>query len=96
MVQFFCLAVELGWKTMAGCLRFQGVSPSGMSPLIIIREAMRSRLVEDGDAWSSAVQLRNMMAHTYDPDAFHELITDAAIKYVPMFDRLQSRLEMLS
>ena len=96
LVQFFCLSVELGWKTMASYLRSQGVKLSTMAPLVIIREAMRSRLVDDGDAWSGAVELRNTMAHTYDPDAFHALIADAAQRYLPMLESLRERMETLS
>ena len=96
LVHFFELSVELGWKTMAAYLRANGTSLPNVSPLIVIREAMRAKIILDGDIWSDAVERRNQMSHTYDPDAFRALIDDAANRFLPVLERLRYDLTMMA
>lgn len=92
LVQFFELAVELGWKTMAAYLRHRKVTMRGGFPLDVIREAMRYGLIQNGDLWADAVDKRNVMSHTYDLAAFRALVDDAADRFLPGFTALRATL----
>ena len=96
LVQFFELAVELGWKTMALWMRTEGVELRNLSPLNVIREAAKIKLIDAADVWSLAVERRNIMAHTYDPDAFRALISDAVDRFLPQLEQLRAKLERIA
>ena len=91
LVQFFEMSIELGWKTLALALRHGGVVMSHVSPVAVLREAARAGLIDDPDLWMTAVERRNMMSHTYDPEAFRALVADAAT-YLPMMTELRHKL----
>ena len=92
LIQFFEVSVELGWKTLALALRESGVLLLNLSPVTVLREAARVGLIDDPDRWMAAVERRNMMSHTYDPDAFRELVADAAAMFLPMMMQLRTTL----
>ncbi len=92
VVQFFEVSIELGWKTLALLMRHQGMLLPVMSPLPIFREAARIGLIGDPDRWAAAVERRNVMSHTYDPDTFRLLIADIGTSFLPMMIELRRTL----
>lgn len=93
LVQFFELSVELGWKTLGLWLQAEGVDVTNASPLPILREAAKLGMIEDTDAWSVAIERRNRISHTYDPDEFRVLVEDAGERFLPSLQRARRRLE---
>lgn len=96
LVQFFEMSVELAWKTVGLWLRSQGAGKSIGSPLPIIREAATFGLIDETDLWSAAIERRNRMSHTYDPDAFRVLIEDAGERFLPQLRALHDKLSALA
>ena len=92
LVQFFEMTVEAGWKALGAFMDAEGVRLSNSSPLPVIREAAKLGLIDNADIWSVAVERRNRMSHTYDPDAFRVLIEDAGERFLPALRTLHQKL----
>lgn len=94
LVKFFDMSIEFGWKTLALWLRAAGAEVRVPTPLNVIREAARLKIIEDGDLWSRAVERRNVLAHTYDPEAFGDLVADIGEVYLPHLIKARDTLEV--
>lgn len=93
LVQFFEIAVELGWKTLGDLLRSQ-LANVPMSPLPVIRAAFAADLIDNADLWMDAIERRNIMSHAYDASAFDQLVADAGERFIPVLDALAERLAL--
>jgi len=58
----FCF--ELAWKMLRARLLRDGIEAG--SPRQVIREAISSHLLDDGNRWSEMLLIRNQTSHTYD------------------------------
>ncbi len=96
LVQFFQLSLQYGLQTLGMWLRANGTTLQTFAPLPIIREAAKVGLISDADVWSSAVERRNRMAHTYDPDGFRILVDDAGARFLPHLQALRAKLDGLA
>jgi len=64
IIQYFEMTFELAWKSLKDYLFEQGFDPK--TPRQTIQQAFRSEIIEDGHVWIDALEMRNMIAHTYD------------------------------
>ena len=78
VVQRFEYVFELAWKVMKAYLEEQGFEVK--SPKNTIRVAFQVGLIDDGDIWMKALQIRNLTSHTYN-----EEILDEAISFIWFF-----------
>ncbi len=78
VVQRFEYVFELAWKVMKAYLEEQGFEVK--SPKNTMRVAFQVGLIDDGDIWMKALQIRNLTSHTYN-----EEILDEAISFIWFF-----------
>jgi nucleotidyltransferase substrate binding protein (TIGR01987 family) len=63
-IQRFEFCFELAWKLMRAVLKHSGIDAD--SPRSAVKEAFRSNLIKDGDAWIDMLEDRNKTSHLYD------------------------------
>ncbi len=63
-IQRFEFTFELAWKLMKAILSYKGIASD--SPRSAIKEAFRTNLLSDGDAWIDMLEDRNKTSHLYD------------------------------
>ena len=64
IIQSFEFTFELAWKTIKDYLESQSVM--ARFPREVIKEAVQTDIIEDGDLWLEMLEKRNQLAHTYD------------------------------
>ena len=92
VIQRFEYTFELSWKLLKDKMDHDGVKLLSGTPREVIRQAFRSELIEDGDAWMAMLTDRNRMSHTYDFEKFEEVISDIRSRYLAILDDLYQRL----
>ena len=65
LVQAFEIVIELAWKTLKDYLEAQGYSDV-QNGKRAFRQAFQDGLIDDGELWLKALDLRNITSHTYD------------------------------
>jgi len=92
MIQRFEYCMELAWKTIKDYLESQNVIFKQITPHSIIKEAIISKLIDDGEIWMQALDARNKMSHTYDFKKFEVVIDQINKKYLHCFGNLYETL----
>ncbi len=92
VIQRFEYSIELAWKTMKDYLESQNVVFEQITPRAVIKEAIASRLIHQGDIWMQALDDRNKMSHTYDLKQFESVITDIEQQYLACLKNLYETL----
>jgi len=92
LVQRFEFTWELAWKTLADLLSAEGASPDIVTPRSVLRAALEARLILDGQTWMDAVEVRNALAHTYDPRRAEEAVQAIRTLFHPAFEALHGDL----
>ncbi len=77
LIQAFEIIIELSWKTLKDYLEVQGYSEV-QNGKRAIRQAFQDGIIEDGELWLKALDIRNITSHTYDMQILSE-ITDFII-----------------
>jgi len=91
LIQCFEYTFELGWKTMKDYLEEEGLSVR--SPRETIKTAFQIQLMIDGHTWIEALNMRNLMAHTYDEQKANEAETLIRTKYYTIIKELCLKME---
>ena len=91
LIQAFEYTFELAWKTMKDYLEEEGLSVR--SPRETIKTAFQTRLIIDGHTWIEALDMRNLMAHTYDEQKAGEAEKLIRTKYYTILKELCLKLE---
>lgn len=63
-IQRFEFTFELAWKCTMKLLAFHGIQ--ARSPRMVIKEAYKLGIIDDGDGWLVMLEDRNKTAHLYD------------------------------
>jgi nucleotidyltransferase substrate binding protein (TIGR01987 family) len=74
IIKRFEFTFELAWKTMKDYLEYNGVTLYPVTPRVVIKEAFKSRVIEDGQVWIDMLENRSIMFHTYNPENFEKAI----------------------
>jgi nucleotidyltransferase substrate binding protein (TIGR01987 family) len=82
-VQRFEVALELAWKTLKDYLEAQGAVITPLTPRNVIKEAFGAKIVEDGQAWITMLDHRNLLSHTYDSSTFEKAVNAIRDSYYP-------------
>jgi nucleotidyltransferase substrate binding protein (TIGR01987 family) len=91
LIQRFEYTFELCWKTMKDYLEAGGLDVR--LPRDVLKEAYRTGLVSDGEAWLEMLENRNLLAHTYDDERFAEALGRVRGRFFPAMRELVGRLE---
>jgi len=63
-IQRFEFTFELAWKLARAALAHDGIDAD--TPRLVIKEAYRAKLIQDGEAWIDMLEDRNRSSHIYD------------------------------
>lgn len=93
-IQRFEVCVELAWKTLKDYMEFKNFVFAQITPNAIIKEAFSAKIIDEGEAWMSALDDRNKMSHTYDFREFEKVLQQIQKKYLECFSSLYETLSM--
>lgn len=94
LIQSFEFTHELAWKTVKDFLENRGVQNLYGSK-DVTREAFKTNLIENGEAWMAMIQSRNLTSHTYDEATAAQIATAIRGSYFTQFEALRSKLAEL-
>ncbi|MEA3488910.1 MAG: nucleotidyltransferase substrate binding protein [Candidatus Omnitrophota bacterium] len=63
-IQRFEFTFELAWKLTKAILEHNGIEVD--TPRLVVKEAFRSEMIEDGQGWIDMLEDRNKTPHIYD------------------------------
>lgn len=93
-VQRFEYTVELGWNVMKDLLEHEGAALLRKTPVVAIRTAFESDLIQDGGVWMEALHDRNRMSHVYDFDDFREVLEAIRERYLEAMEAFAESLAL--
>ena len=88
MIQRFEFCLELAWRTINDFLSYQGIKISIVTPRVIIKEAVASKLIKNGELWMNAIDDRNLTNHTYSFAEFKKILIKINKDYILCFEEL--------
>jgi nucleotidyltransferase substrate binding protein (TIGR01987 family) len=94
LIQAFEFTHELAWNTLKDFLESRGVQNLYGSK-DATREAFKTGLIENGDAWMDMVMSRNLTSHTYDEATAAKIASAIRNTYFAAFEALQVKLDEL-
>ena len=94
LIQAFEYTHELAWNTLKDFFENRGVRNLYGSK-DATREAFRSGLIENGEAWMDMINSRNLSTHTYDETTASKIASAILDSYFFEFDALCIRLKHL-
>ncbi|NLA40871.1 MAG: nucleotidyltransferase [Smithella sp.] len=92
IIQAFEFTHELAWNVLKDFLEEQGARGLYGSK-DSSREAFKRGLIEDGDAWMSMIQSRNLTSHTYNRNIAQKIVQAILENYYTEFGRLLAELK---
>ncbi|MDD3249961.1 MAG: nucleotidyltransferase substrate binding protein [Smithellaceae bacterium] len=92
IIQAFEFTHELAWNVLKDFLEEQGARGLYGSK-DSSREAFKQGLIEDGDAWMSMIQSRNLTSHTYNKNIAQKIVQAILENYYTEFGRLLAELK---
>ncbi len=63
-IQRFEFTFELAWKLVKFILDYNGIEAN--TPRLVIKEAFKAKILEDGEGWIDMLEDRNKTSHIYD------------------------------
>lgn len=94
LIQSFEYTHELAWKVQKVFLETQGATDL-FSPKNVAREAFKTELIEDGEAWMSMIQSRGLGFHTYNEETRQKIVQAVKTEYFDEFCFLEKRFDGL-
>ena len=94
LIQAFEFTHELAWNTLKDFLENRGVQNLYGSK-DATREAFKTGLIENGEAWMDMIQSRNLTSHTYDEATAAQIVSAIRNTYFAEFEALRVKLEEL-
>jgi nucleotidyltransferase substrate binding protein (TIGR01987 family) len=94
LIQAFEFTHELAWNTLKDFLEEQGVHDLYGSR-DTTREAFKTGLIVNGEAWMNMIQSRNLTSHTYEEATAKEIVSAVRKTYYAEFETLRVKLERL-
>ncbi len=92
LIQGFEIIIELSWKVLKDYLENEGFQEVS-TPKTVIRQAYQSNIIDQGELWLEALQLRNLASHTYDEATTKIILTFIVDKYLQLVTQLYKTLE---
>jgi nucleotidyltransferase substrate binding protein (TIGR01987 family) len=94
LIQAFEFTHELAWNTLKDFLEERGVQ-NLYGSRDTTREAFKTDLIKNGEAWMDMIQSRNLTSHTYDEATAAKIVSAIRATYFTEFEALRSQLEKL-
>lgn len=91
VIQRFEFTAELAWKSCREILLDEGFVNID-SPKAVMRQALASGLIADGDGWFSLLQARNITSHMYSEDQAAAIYQSIRQTYLPLFLSLKAEM----
>jgi nucleotidyltransferase substrate binding protein (TIGR01987 family) len=88
IIHRFEFTLELAWKTLKDKMEFDGLVIDIVSPKMVLKDAYKSKYINNIDLWLEMIDDRNLLSHTYDFKVFEEVIPDIQSKYTPLLSEL--------
>jgi nucleotidyltransferase substrate binding protein (TIGR01987 family) len=92
LIQQFALAWDVGWKLLADLLEADGVELTPRAPKTVIRTAMESGLILDGQSWIDMTKARNWTSHIYDQQMADEVASQIIANWMPVLESLETHV----
>ena len=93
-IQFFEICSELSWNLMKDYLEEQGYNDVA-SPRAAIKQAFKSELINDGQAWLQLLNDRNLTSHVYNEETANKVYRLISDKYYILFSDLYNTFSQL-
>jgi nucleotidyltransferase substrate binding protein (TIGR01987 family) len=94
LIQAFEFTHELAWNTLKDFLEDRGVQDLYGSR-DATREAFKTGLIENGEAWMAMIQSRNLTSHSYDEVTAATIASAIRNTYFTEFEALQIKLQKI-
>lgn len=94
LIQAFEFTHELAWNTLKDFLDGRGVQ-NLYGSRDATREAFKTGLIENGEAWMNMIQSRNLTSHTYDEATAAQIASSICTAYYVEFEALRIKLDGL-
>lgn len=91
VIQRFEFTTELAWKSCREILQDEGFVNID-SPKAVMRQALASGLIDDGDGWVSLLQARNITSHMYSEDQAVAIYQSIRQTFLPLFLALKAEM----
>lgn len=92
LIQAFEFTHELAWNTLKDFLESRGVQNLYGSK-DATREAFKTGLIKNGEAWMDMIHSRNLTSHTYDEVTAAQIVSAIRNTYFAEFEALRIKLE---
>jgi nucleotidyltransferase substrate binding protein (TIGR01987 family) len=94
LIQAFEFTHELGWNTLKDFLESRGVR-SLYGSKDVTREAFKTGLITNGEAWMDMITSRNLTSRTYDEATASHIVSAILTTHFAEFEVLRIRLDQL-
>jgi nucleotidyltransferase substrate binding protein (TIGR01987 family) len=94
LIQAFEFTHELAWNTLKDFLEDRGVQ-NLYGSRDTTREAFRTGLIKNGEAWMAMIQSRNLTSHTYDEATAATIASAIRNTYFTEFETLRIKLDKM-
>ncbi len=94
LIQAFEFTHELAWNTLKDFLEERGVQ-NLYGSRDATREAFKTGLIENGEAWMDMIRSRNLTSHTYEEATAAQIVSAIRATYFTEFETLRIKLEGL-
>lgn len=89
-IQRFEFTFELSWKLMKAVLEQNGIQAG--TPRDVIKEAYKTGMIGDGQAWIKMLESRNQTAHIYNITKAREIYRKIKNSYKKLFTALEKKI----
>jgi nucleotidyltransferase substrate binding protein (TIGR01987 family) len=94
LIQAFEYTHEMAWNTLKDFLEERGVKKIYGSK-DATREAFKTGLIENGEAWMKMIESRNLTSHTYNEETATAIVSAIIHSYFAEFSDFHVRMQKL-
>ena len=88
IIHRFQFTFELAWKTLKDKMEYDGIKLDKIAPKLIFKQAFQSKYINDVEIWLRMADDRNRMSHTYNYEAFDQVLANIRNEYFSRLDAL--------
>ncbi len=92
LVQAFEILIELSWKVLKDYLENEGYTEVQTGKRAF-RQAFQDGIIENGEVWLKALEIRNSTSHIYDVALLEELNIFVVESFLPEVEKLHNTLQ---
>ena len=92
LVQAFEILIELSWKVLKDYLENEGYTEVQTGKKAF-RQAFQDGIIENGEVWLKALEIRNSTSHIYDVSILEELNVFVVESFLPEVKKLHDTLQ---